>query len=230
MKYNEKIVALRKANGFTQEAFAREVGVTRQAVYKWEIGDSYPEAEKLIAIKKLFGISIDDLLDDSFDVIVEKPKKPARKKTLPPVAPAIPVAAPVVEEPAAPVAAPAAQEPAAPMAAPVVEEPAAPVAAPAVEESAAPVATPVVEEPAAPVAAPAVEEPAAPVAAPAVEAPAAPAAAPVVEAPAAPAAAPAPAAVAAPAADEDDEFDFEVTETPRVATQGSLTDLFIKKK
>ena len=178
MKYNEKIVALRKANGFTQEAFAREVGVTRQAVYKWEVGDSYPEAEKLIAIKKLFGISIDDLLDDSFDVIVEKPKKPARKKTLPPVAPAAPVAAPAVEEPAAPAAAPV------------------------------------------------VEAPAAPVAAPAVAAPAAPVAAPAVEAPAAPAAAPAPAAVAA----EDDEFDFEVTETPRVATQGSLTDLFIKKK
>ena len=73
MKYNEKIVALRKANGFTQEGFARAVGVTRQAVYKWEVGDSYPEAEKLIAIKLLFGISIDDLLDDTYEVIVEKP-------------------------------------------------------------------------------------------------------------------------------------------------------------
>ena len=83
MKYNEKIVALRKANGYTQEKFAHAVGVTRQAVYKWEVGDSYPEAEKLIAIKRLFGISIDDLLDDSFDVIVEKPKKSTRKKSAP---------------------------------------------------------------------------------------------------------------------------------------------------
>lgn len=162
MKYNEKIVALRKANGFTQEGFARAVGVTRQAVYKWEVGDSYPEAEKLMAIKQLFGISIDDLLDDSYEVIVEKAKKPARKKTLPPApaAPAVkaaPAPAPVVEEPApAPFVA---DEPAtfAPAPAPVVEEPVAPV----VEEPVAPV----VEEPVAP----------APVAAPA-PAPAAPAA------------------------------------------------------
>lgn len=128
MKYNEKIVALRKANGFTQEGFARAVGVTRQAVYKWEVGDSYPEAEKLLAIKRLFGISIDDLLDDSFDVVVERAKKSARKKTLPPVvasAAAAPVAPVVEEAPAAPVA-PAVEE--APVAEPV---PAAAPAAPA---------------------------------------------------------------------------------------------------
>ena len=179
MKYNEKIVALRKANGFTQEAFARAVGVTRQAVYKWEVGDSYPEAEKLIAIKKLFGISIDDLLDDSFDVIVERPKKATRKRTIPkaPKATTEP-AVPAVEEPVAPV-----------VAEPIVEAPVAPV-----------VAEPIAEEPAAPVVAE-----------------------PIVEAPAAPAA-------AAPAADEDDEFDFEVTEAPRTATKGSLTDLFTKRK
>ena len=130
MKYNEKIVALRKANGYTQEKFARAVGVTRQAVYKWEVGDSYPEAEKLIAIKRLFGISIDDLLDDSFDVIVEKPKKGSRKKSAPAVAPAAAPETPVaVEE--TPVAAPEAPvaAPEAPVAAP--ETPAAAEAAPA---------------------------------------------------------------------------------------------------
>ncbi len=156
MKYNEKIVALRKANGFTQEGFARAVGVTRQAVYKWEVGDSYPEAEKLLAIKRLFGISIDDLLDDSFDVVVERAKKPARKKTLPPVvsAPAA-VAAPVAEAPAA--AAPAVEAPVAPVA-PVVEAPVAPV----VEAPVAPApVAPVAEAPAAapaPVAAPAEDD------------------------------------------------------------------------
>ena len=131
MKYNEKIVALRKANGYTQEGFAREVGVTRQAVYKWEVGDSYPEAEKLMAIKALFGISIDDLLDDAFDVIIEKPKKATRRKTLPPVreaAPAVEEApkAPVAEPAPAPVEAPAA--PAAPVAPVAPAAPAAPVA------------------------------------------------------------------------------------------------------
>lgn len=139
MKYNEKIVALRKANGFTQEGFARAVGVTRQAVYKWEVGDSYPEAEKLLAIKRLFGISIDDLLDDSFDVVVERAKKSARKKTLPPVvapAAAAPVAPVVEEAPAAPVA-PAVEE--APVAEPVPAAAPAPVA-PAAPAAAAPVA------------------------------------------------------------------------------------------
>ncbi len=86
MKYNEKIVALRKANGFTQEGFAKAVGVTRQAVYKWEVGDSYPEAEKLIAIKMLFGISIDDLLDDNYEVVVERVKKPRKRRAAAPAA------------------------------------------------------------------------------------------------------------------------------------------------
>ena len=87
MKYNEKILALRKANGFTQEGFAKAVGVTRQAVYKWEVGDSYPEAEKLIAIKMLFGISIDDLLDDNYEVVVERVKKPRKRRPPPPAPP-----------------------------------------------------------------------------------------------------------------------------------------------
>ncbi len=78
MTYSEKIVKLRKANGYSQETFAKAVGVSRQAVYKWESGISYPEAEKLIEIKKLLGIKIDDLLDDSYEVVIEK--KPAEKK------------------------------------------------------------------------------------------------------------------------------------------------------
>ena len=78
MTYSEKIVKLRKANGYSQETFAKLVGVSRQAVYKWEAGQSYPEAEKLIEIKKLFGIKIDDLLDDSYEVVIEK--KPTKKK------------------------------------------------------------------------------------------------------------------------------------------------------
>ena len=82
MTYSEKIVKLRKANGYSQETFAKAVGVSRQAVYKWESGISYPEAEKLIEIKKLLGIKIDDLLDDSYEVVVEK-KPVEKKKTAP---------------------------------------------------------------------------------------------------------------------------------------------------
>ena len=76
MKFNEKIVKLRKLKGLTQDEFASAVGVSRQAVYKWESGQSYPEVPKLLEMKLLFGISIDDLLDENFEVVLpEKTKK-----------------------------------------------------------------------------------------------------------------------------------------------------------
>ena len=63
MTFSEKLVKLRKLKGLTQDEFASAIGVSRQAVYKWECGQSYPEVPKLIEMKKLFGISLDDLLD-----------------------------------------------------------------------------------------------------------------------------------------------------------------------
>ena len=79
MKFKEKIVKLRKLKGLTQDEFASAVGVSRQAVYKWECGQSYPEVAMLLEIKMLFGISIDDLLDESYEVIVPEKKKRKRK-------------------------------------------------------------------------------------------------------------------------------------------------------
>lgn len=78
MTFKEKIVKLRKMKGLTQDEFASAVGVSRQAVYKWESGQSYPEAAKLLEIKLLFNVSIDDLLDDSYEVIVPEKKKRKR--------------------------------------------------------------------------------------------------------------------------------------------------------
>ncbi len=78
MKFSEKIVRLRKIKGITQDEFASAVGVSRQAVYKWECGQSYPEAAKLIEIKALFGISIDDLLDENYEVAMPEKKKRKR--------------------------------------------------------------------------------------------------------------------------------------------------------
>ena len=133
MTFREKLVILRKIKGITQEEFACAVGVSRQAVYKWESGQSYPEVPKLLEMKLLFSISIDDLLDDSFEI--ELPKK-KRKKRTPKVAPEAQVAAPVVEAPV--VEAPKVEEPKkvapkkAPKAAPVVEAPV--VEAPKAEE------------------------------------------------------------------------------------------------
>ena len=161
MTFKEKIVKLRKQKGLTQDEFASAVGVSRQAVYKWESGHSYPEAQKLLEIKKLFDISIDDLLDDNYDVVLpEKKKKKRLSKEV-----KAEVEAKALEEASA-VEAPVAEAPAAE--APVAEVP---VAEALVAEE------PVAEAPA--VEAPVAEEPA--VEAPAVEAPVAEA--PVAEAP-----------------------------------------------
>ena len=86
MTFKEKLIVLRKNKGLTQDDFAKAVGVSRQAVYKWENGTSYPEVPKLLEIKALYGISLDDLFDDSFEVAVpekKKRKRPVADKTPP---------------------------------------------------------------------------------------------------------------------------------------------------
>lgn len=64
MKLNEKLQMLRKEKGLSQEALAYELGVSRQAVSKWESGQVYPETEKLILLGKLFSVSMDYLLNE----------------------------------------------------------------------------------------------------------------------------------------------------------------------
>jgi transcriptional regulator with XRE-family HTH domain len=95
MTFNEKLTLLRKNKGLTQDDFAKAIGVSRQAVYKWENGTSYPEVPKLLEIKAILGISLDDLFDDSFEVAMPEKKKRARKAEVEKAAPA---AEPVVEE------------------------------------------------------------------------------------------------------------------------------------
>lgn len=80
MTFKEKLVRLRKIKGLTQDEFAKAVGVSRQAVYKWESGQSYPEVAKLLEIKVLFSISIDNLLDDSYEVAL--PEKKRKRKAV----------------------------------------------------------------------------------------------------------------------------------------------------
>ena len=75
MTFKEKVVKLRMMKGLTQDECASAVGVSRQAVYKWESGQSYPEVSKLLEMKILFNISIDDLLDENYEVVVPEKKK-----------------------------------------------------------------------------------------------------------------------------------------------------------
>jgi transcriptional regulator with XRE-family HTH domain len=64
VNFPEKLQTLRKSRGMSQENLADEVGVSRQAVSKWELGVSLPDMDKLIALSGLFGVSIDYLVKD----------------------------------------------------------------------------------------------------------------------------------------------------------------------
>lgn len=64
MALHEKIYELRKSRGISQEELAEVLGVTRQSVSKWEMGNSVPELETLVALSKYFGVTTDYLLSD----------------------------------------------------------------------------------------------------------------------------------------------------------------------
>lgn len=64
MTFAEKLKTIRKQTGFSQEQLAEKLGVSRQAVTKWETGAGIPDIENIIAISALFGISIDELLSN----------------------------------------------------------------------------------------------------------------------------------------------------------------------
>lgn len=67
MNFREKLQTLRKEKGYSQEQLADILGVSRQAVSKWESGTSYPETDKLIEISKLFHVSLDELLKNEIN-------------------------------------------------------------------------------------------------------------------------------------------------------------------
>ena len=64
MEFNNKLYELRKQKGLSQEELANRLNVSRQTVSKWEVGESSPDMEKLVAISELFDISLDELVLD----------------------------------------------------------------------------------------------------------------------------------------------------------------------
>lgn len=73
MSFGEKLRNVRKQRNVTQEELADALGVSRQAISKWESDSGYPETEKLMAISKTLNISIDYLLND--DSVMEEKEK-----------------------------------------------------------------------------------------------------------------------------------------------------------
>ena len=62
MSFSENLQTIRKQNGLSQEELAELLGVSRQAVSKWELGEGYPEVEKLIVLARKLNVSLDSLM------------------------------------------------------------------------------------------------------------------------------------------------------------------------
>lgn len=62
MSFGKKLQMLRKKNQLSQEGLAEMLGVSRQAVSKWELEEGYPEVDKLLILSKKLNISLDSLL------------------------------------------------------------------------------------------------------------------------------------------------------------------------
>lgn len=65
MKFEEKILALRKSNNLTQEELAEKLNVSRQSVSKWESGQAVPDLDKILALSAVFNVTTDYLLKAS---------------------------------------------------------------------------------------------------------------------------------------------------------------------
>lgn len=65
MTTGQKIQAPRKGRGLTQEQLAARLGVSRQAVSRWELDETLPDTQNLLPLKEALGVSIDTLLDST---------------------------------------------------------------------------------------------------------------------------------------------------------------------
>jgi len=68
MIFADKITALRKKNGWSQEELAEKMNVSRQAVSKWESAQTVPDLERLLQLSQLFGVTTDYLLKDEIEL------------------------------------------------------------------------------------------------------------------------------------------------------------------
>lgn len=62
MKFSDRLYELRRQKGLSQEELANRIDVSRQTVSKWEIGDTVPDMDKLLALGEVFEISLDELV------------------------------------------------------------------------------------------------------------------------------------------------------------------------
>lgn len=82
MTFGEKLYRLRKERGWSQEALAQEMDVSRQAVSRWELGEVVPDTANILAVSRIFGVSTDYLLRDDCDSENETPVVQSAERSL----------------------------------------------------------------------------------------------------------------------------------------------------
>jgi transcriptional regulator with XRE-family HTH domain len=80
MSFGENLQAIRKKNNLSQEDLAEMLGVSRQAVSKWELGEGYPEVDKLMSLSKQLNVSLDSLMNN--EVVNSIPENNRNSETI----------------------------------------------------------------------------------------------------------------------------------------------------
>lgn len=70
----DRLVKLRKENGMSQEELAARIGISRQAVSKWERAEASPDTDNLIQLARLYGVSLDALLATEDEIPEPRPE------------------------------------------------------------------------------------------------------------------------------------------------------------
>lgn len=74
-----RLQQLRKANGYSQDVLAEKLGISRQAVSKWERAESSPSVDNLLDLARLYGITVDEMLNTNGDKVVIKTQNNTKK-------------------------------------------------------------------------------------------------------------------------------------------------------
>lgn len=85
MTFSDKLIALRKKAGWSQEELAERLNVSRQSVSKWESAQSVPDIDRILQMSRLFGVTTDYLLKDDMEepeVTGEESASPLRRVTM----------------------------------------------------------------------------------------------------------------------------------------------------
>ena len=83
MIFADKLIALRKKAGWSQEELAQQLNVSRQSVSKWEGTQSVPDLDKIVQLSRIFGVSTDYLLKDELEAqetAEPEPDQPVRRR------------------------------------------------------------------------------------------------------------------------------------------------------